>query len=545
MNIVNEIINTCYLTTIASRPIAFYSHLIPVILSILLALLVFIKSRRTLASKIFLAFVSTFAFWLICDLILWTSNNYYSIYAIWSFLDYFEIVFYALGLYFAIVFVKKHDISTLSKTGLFILTIPAFLLTINSQSVTGFNQSVCEALNSDFIGLYKLAVEGLILIIILIYTITPFFKKFTWKQRWVNLVVTGSMFLFLSIFGITEYLASATGYYEMNLYSLFLLPVFLVAIIYSVFELDIFNIRILGTHYLVIGLIILMGGQLFFITNTTNKLLTILTIALLAVLSIILFRNLKKESDQRVHIEKLNIQLEGLIKQRESLMHLINHKVKGAFTHSKYIFAGMLDGTFGEVNAELKKRAEQGLEANDTGIKTVDLVLNTANMQKGTVKYDIKPFDFRDLVARVTGEKKVEVEKKGLQMESHIREAKNGMYNVVGDAFWLKEAINNLIENSIKYTREGKIIITLENTKENKVLLSVKDTGIGITGEDKNILFTEGGRGKDSVKINVDSTGYGLYSVKLIIEAHKGRVWAESEGLGKGSTFFIELPSTS
>ena len=361
----------------------------------------------------------------------------------------------------------------------------------------------------------------------------------------MNLVVTGSMFLFLSIFGITEYLASATGYYEMNLYSLFLLPVFLVAIIYSVFELDIFNIRILGTHYLVIGLIILMGGQLFFITNTTNKLLTILTIALLAVLSIILFRNLKKESDQRVHIEKLNIQLEGLIKQRESLMHLINHKVKGAFTHSKYIFAGMLDGTFGEVNAELKKRAEQGLEANDTGIKTVDLVLNTANMQKGTVKYDIKPFDFRDLVARVTGEKKVEVEKKGLQMESHIREAKNGMYNVVGDAFWLKEAINNLIENSIKYTREGKIIITLENTKENKVLLSVKDTGIGITGEDKNILFTEGGRGKDSVKINVDSTGYGLYSVKLIIEAHKGRVWAESEGLGKGSTFFIELPSTS
>src|SRR3989344_8413006 len=91
---------------------------------------------------------------------------------------------------------------------------------------------------------------------------------------------------------------------------------------------------------------------------------------------------------QNLELARLYKEVAKLNKQRESLMHLINHKVKGAFTHSKYIFAGMLDGTFGEVNAELKKRAEQGLEANDTGIKTVDLVLNTANMQKGTVKYD-------------------------------------------------------------------------------------------------------------------------------------------------------------
>jgi signal transduction histidine kinase len=70
----------------------------------------------------------------------------------------------------------------------------------------------------------------------------------------------------------------------------------------------------------------------------------------------------------------------------------------------------------------------------------------------------------------------------------------------------------------------------------------VKDTGIGITKEDRKNLFTEGGRGKESVKVNVDSTGYGLYTVKLIIEAHKGKVTMESEGAGKGSTFFVELP---
>ncbi len=58
-------------------------------------------------------------------------------------------------------------------------------------------------------------------------------------------------------------------------------------------------------------------------------------------------------------------------------------------------------------------------------------------------------------------------------------------------------------------------------------------------------LFTEGGHGAESRKVNVDSTGFGLYIVKNIIEAHKGRVWAESEGAGKGAKFTVELPIVS
>src|SRR3989338_5954599 len=254
---------------------------------------------------------------------------------------------------------------------------------------------------------------------------------------------------------------------------------------------------------------------------------------------------------QNLELARLYKEVDALNKQRESLMHLITHKVKGSFTHSKYIFAGMLDGTFGETNEEMKKIAEDGLEANDGGIKTIDLVLNAANLQKGTVKYDMKIFDFRDMVENLLKEKHAEVKKKNLAMEGNLKE---GVYNVLGDIFWIKEAVSNLIENSIKYTKEGKIIVDLRRAKparnasgiadaggENKIILSIKDTGIGITDEDKKNLFTEGGRGKESVKVNVDSTGYGLYSVKLVVEAHKGKVWAESGGQGKGSTFYVEL----
>jgi len=526
------VIGACDQSLNTVRTVVFYSHVISIILSLLLGVFVFIKAKYNFFSRSFFCFIVAFSIWLIGDLMVWNlTSDYYLIYTIWSFLLYIEVIFYTLGLYFTIIFIKKSDIDFVYKLLLFLPTLPPLVLTLIQKSVTGFNYPACEAFNSSFLDNYKLIFEGVILTIILIYTINPFFRKTSWKERWTSLVVTGSMFLFLSIFGVTEYLASVTGYYEMNLYSLFLLPVFLVAIIYSVFELDIFNVRILGTHYLVVGLVVLMAGQLFFITNTTNQLLTVLAMILAAILSIVLFRNLKKESDQRV-------QIQNLLTQRESLMHLINHKVKGAFTRSKYIFAGIIDGTFGEVNEEVKRRAKQGIESDDSGVKTIDIVLNAANLESGTVRYDMKPLDFKQIVVEKIADKSVQAQAKGLVLESNITD---GRYTVLGDAFWLKEVVNNFIENSIRYTKEGKIMVNLSET-ENRIKFSVKDTGVGITDEDKKILFTEGGRGKDSVKINTDSTGYGLYSVKLIIEAHHGRVWAESEGPGKGSEFFVELP---
>ena len=101
--------------------------------------------------------------------------------------------------------------------------------------------------------------------------------------------------------------------------------------------------------------------------------------------------------------------------------------------------------------------------------------------------------------------------------------------------------MKNLINNSIVYTELGGVNIHLEK-RIKKILLTVRDTGIGITSDDMSKLFTKGGRGKDSLRYNVNSTGYGLAFVKGVVEAHKGRVWAESAGTDKGSTFYIELP---
>jgi len=77
------------------------------------------------------------------------------------------------------------------------------------------------------------------------------------------------------------------------------------------------------------------------------------------------------------------------------------------------------------------------------GIETVDLVLNVANMQKGLIKYDMKNVDFKEIILKSIEDKKGPAEMKGLKIETDI---KDGEYDILGDAIWLKEAVNNLIE---------------------------------------------------------------------------------------------------
>ena len=116
-------------------------------------------------------------------------------------------------------------------------------------------------------------------------------------------------------------------------------------------------------------------------------------------------------------------------------------------------------------------------------------------------------------------------------------------YQMTGDGPQIADhVLRNLVENSINYTPQGSIHVSLKKAG-GKYIFAVSDTGIGISAEDKARLFTEGGHGKESQKVNVHSTGYGLFIAKQIIEAHGGTIRAESEGPGTGSTFTAEFPA--
>ncbi len=234
-----------------------------------------------------------------------------------------------------------------------------------------------------------------------------------------------------------------------------------------------------------------------------------------------------------------NKKLEKANEQQTILIHFITHQIKGFLTKSRNAFSMMLDGDYGEISPQIKTVAEEGLESGTKGVGTVQDILNAANIKTGKVEYMLTPMDLKPLVEKIFADQKPLAEAKGLKINLTIPE---GKYQIAADSAQLEHVLKNLIDNAIKYTPSGDVNVSLQK-KDGKVIFAVKDSGVGITPEDKERLFTEGGRGKDSQKINVDSTGFGLFIVKGIVEAHEGKVYAESEGAGKGSTFSVELPA--
>lgn len=560
MTDINTIIKTCDQSTNIVRTIVFYSHLIPVSLSLILGFFVFFKAKFNLFSRVFLIFIIAFSIWLISDVLAWNSNNFYLIYTTWSFLVYIEIIFYVLGIYFAIISFKKTDISNMSKIFLFLLTIPPFIITIMGHSVTGFSQPLCEASNNNFLDIYKLVTEIILLLILLFYILKSLIQKNSFKKNKANLIVLGSMFLFLAIFGITEYVSAITGIYEYNLYSLFLLPVFLLVIIYGVFELDIFHFNILGTQYLVVGLVILITGQLFFVNGGTDRLLTIITVIISVALSIILFRNLKRESDQRIHIEKLSIELEqsktrledfnlkletandklkSLDRLKTEFVSLASHQLRSPLTAIKGYTSMLLEGDYGEINKEARETIERVMESSNNLTIVVEDLLNISKIESGGMKYEMIEFDLGEIIRHISKELSITAESKGLKLICNTSD--KDTYFINGDKDKIRQVIINLIDNSMKYTPKGEIAIGIKK-EENKIILSIKDTGVGVDSEAKKNIFEKFSRG-DGAKLNASGSGLGLYLVKEIVKAHKGRVWVDSEGLGKGSTFFVEFNS--
>lgn len=114
------------------------------------------------------------------------------------------------------------------------------------------------------------------------------------------------------------------------------------------------------------------------------------------------------------------------------------------------------------------------------------------------------------------------------------------VYNANIDNDHLREVVNNLTENAIKYTPKGEVIVDVTGT-DDKIIISVTDSGIGIPAEDMPHLFQKFYRVDNAETNQIGGTGLGLYLCRRLAEAMGGRIWAESE-YKKGSTFYLEIP---
>jgi signal transduction histidine kinase len=231
--------------------------------------------------------------------------------------------------------------------------------------------------------------------------------------------------------------------------------------------------------------------------------------------------------------------LEEKNKKQQELLHMVAHEVKGYLGKNAAVLASIVEGDYGTVSDPLKSTAASALTNTRTGVSTVMEILEGSNLETGSVQYEQKPFDLAASVRTVAAAVEPLAQEKKLTY-TVVQDPRPCI--VLGDKAKIENhVLRNLFENAVRYTPAGTVSIGITQVDTNAIVYT-QDTGVGISPEDMGKLFTEGGHGTDSRKVNPSSTGFGLFIAKQIVDAHGGHVWAESDGPGTGSRFFLVLP---
>jgi signal transduction histidine kinase len=521
-------------------PLIYYSHLTPVLVSLIFGFFIYFANRKSLLNKVLLFIALTLSVWLLLDLILWATDSLRTVVFAWSLVNMIEPIIYAGFVYFVLVFMTGNDISWKTKLLIVLPLLPTIALTATHWNIIGFNLTDCDReVIEGPMAYYNYLVEILYVLWIIGLGIRSWAGKQAAGKKGSVMLVIGATLILLLGFASGNIIGSFSEDWTIGQYGLFVIPVSIGALSYFVIQAKfVGKSQTMAAQVLVIGLWLAVFSILFIQNISVVRWIVAATLVFLAILGYILIRSFQHEVQQRKEIELLAGQLQLSNRQQVTLIHFITHQIKGFVTKSRNIFSLIKEGDFGPIPESMKPMVEEGFKSDTKGIATIQEILNAANIKSGKVEYKKESFDIKALVEEVIDDLKGAADAKGLAIISDMGTAPV-MYP--GDKGQLVNALKNVIDNSIKYTPKGEVRVSLK--QEGKILrFVVEDTGVGITKEDMDHLFTEGGHGANSTKINVESTGFGLYIVKNIIEAHGGTVRAESDGPDKGSRFTVELP---
>lgn len=519
-------------------PLLYYSYIPIIIASLLIAFYVFFKDKKSLKSKSLLAVAIFFTLWVINILIQWVASYHTILMFSWQLTAIFEVGMFLSTLYFAQVFLYNRDISLAEKIVMTVIALATLIAVPTTSNVAIYDVQNCQGVNGLLWNIIY-AFEPAIVVLMVWSGFNAYRQEKDSTLRKQIVVFTTGVAIFLTAFFYFNLYGELIQEYAFNLWGPIGMVVFLILLGYMIVQYQVFNVKLFATQILVIAIALLIGSQLFTPNSTLDLYVIAATFVGFSISGVFLVRSVKKEIEQREHIEKLAAELQLTNERQETLIHFIGHEVKGFLTKAQGAFASLSEGDFAPLPDALKPFVEAALAETRNGVGSVSAILKAANLKKGTVTYVKEPFDMKALAAAAVEQAKAGAEHKGLMISFAADEAS---YQMTGDKAQINDhVLRNLIDNSINYTPSGSITVSLKR-QGTRIIFTVKDTGVGITEEDKKKLFTEGGHGADSQKINVHSTGYGLYIAKQITEAHGGTIRAESEGAGKGSSFIVEFP---
>jgi len=526
----------------------YYSHILPILVCCTLAILLFVRSRNDRAVRILIFLCLLFSAWSLFDLITWANEVPELVIFFWSTLIILEPIIFITTLYFLLVFIRNKDITNYEKLLFFIFITPTIILLPTEHTIQSFNLLNCEREATEgWVVFYGYVVEVIMVSWGVIAGLRAVkIEKDGSKKKQILLVTTG-FFLFLLAFSWGNISGSITEDWSIGQYGLLGMPVFIGFLVYVIVAYKRFNTRIFATQALVASLWLLMSGILLINTIENVRIITSLTLIVSLLLGFKLIKGVKREIEQREKIERLAIDLEianSKLKELDLLksefLSFASHQLRNPLTAVKGYASLVLEGDYGKVKPEITTVFQTIYDSTVSLLLMVQDFLDVTKITQGGMKYDMQEFDLRKLLEDIIIQEKPVIDEKGLTFDLIVLN-ENENYTILGDANKLKQVFVNVIDNSIKYTLKGSLKLILEK-QTTKYIVSVKDTGVGISQEDIAKLFEKFSRATGARKINVTGSGLGLYLAKQIVEAHEGSVRVESPGVGLGSTFIIELP---
>lgn len=288
---------------------------------------------------------------------------------------------------------------------------------------------------------------------------------------------------------------------------------------------------------LIVGALFLL---LFSISQFRLQILVWAIFFLFLIFSLYFMKILFEESKRRKEIERILKEERNLAEAKDQFILSIQHHLRTPLGPIRGYLERILDGTYGkEENPVIKEKLIEIKKLVDGLYSLVEALLDIQELKLKKEKLNLENCQIENLIESVVEELLPFAQERGL----YLKYEKARLPTIKADKKRIREAIWNLVDNAIKYTRSGGVKISTK-IEGGKLKIEVADTGIGMEKEEIE-RFLEGKifeRGSEAKKMYGPGRGIGLALAVEFVKAHGGKILAKSEGFGKGSTFWIELP---
>lgn len=527
------------------EPLIYYSHLTSIAIFIGLLGFTFLKLRDW-PKQSFRWMALSYVVWLFCDLVLWANEVPDNIIFFWTIINLVEPLIFVFAYSYFTQFTEGKPLSARSKWVIFALLFPTLLMAPLGLSVVGFDYTTCDRNAVEGIAAYyNYFLEALFLLLVVGKTVWQLATKTYRGTRTKLILVFSGTSLLLFSFLLANFLGTLTGDYVTSQYGHIAVPIFASFLAYLTIRYESFEPRILLIDTLVVALFIVLLSLLFVRIPNYQIYADIVAFVLMLPLSYSLLTGIRKEVKTRKQVESLardleaaNSRLKELDQLKSEFLSVATHQLRAPITAVRGYAANVIEGSYGEVPTYLVEPLGIIQESARLMVNSIEDYLNISRIEQGRMKYEKSVFDFSELAGKVVDELRVVATRKQIDLQYKPSDA----VSINADIGKMKQVITNIIDNAIKYTTHGSVTVTI--TKEGgNARLTVSDTGIGISHEDIEKLFSKFTRARDANKVNTTGTGLGLYVVKQLTEGNGGKVWVESDGPGKGSRFIVELPA--